>query len=196
MRRRWTWCSTIPHPSCCMVVLTMGVNVYLYIKVPKGFFPQQDTGRLQARSWASSTSPIRRWSRRRSGSRSRSASTRMSKPSPWWPAPAAADSAGNNANINVQLKPVGERKSSSDQVIARLRRKTSGVPGATMFLQNSQDVRIGGRQGNAQYQYTLQAPDFATLAEWGPKVLDQALAPCRKSPTSVPTSRTPAYRPM
>jgi len=58
-------------------------------------------------------------------------------------------------------------------VIARLRRKTSGVPGAVMFLQNSQDVRIGGRQGNAQYQYTLQAPDFATLALWGPKVLDQ-----------------------
>jgi len=80
---------------------------------------------------------------------------------------------GNNANINIQLKPVGVRKSTSDQVIARLRRKTSGVPGATMFLQNSQDVRIGGRQGNAQYQYTLQAPDFATLALWGPKVLDQ-----------------------
>jgi multidrug efflux pump len=69
--------------------------------------------------------------------------------------------------INVQLKPVGVRKSTSDQVIARLRRKTSGVPGATMFLQNSQDVRIGGRQGNAQYQYTLQAPDFDSLANGG-----------------------------
>ena len=80
---------------------------------------------------------------------------------------------GNQAQINVQLKPVGVRKSTSDQVIARLRRKTSGVPGATMFLQNSQDVRIGGRQGNAQYQYTLQAPDFASLAIWGPKLLDR-----------------------
>ena len=80
---------------------------------------------------------------------------------------------GNSANINIQLKPVGVRKSTSDQVIARLRRKTSGVPGATMFLQNSQDVRIGGRQGNAQYQYTLQAPDFDSLAEWGPKVLER-----------------------
>ena len=97
----------------------------------------------------------------------------MSKPSPWWRAPAAADSAETTRNINVQLKPAGVRKATSDQVIARLRRKTSGMPGATMFLQNSQDVRIGGRQGNAQYQYTLQAPDFATLALWGPKVLDQ-----------------------
>ena len=68
---------------------------------------------------------------------------------------------------------MGVRKSTSDQVIARLRRKTSGMPGATMFLQNSQDVRIGGRQGNAQYQYTLQAPDFDSLAEWGPKVLER-----------------------
>jgi multidrug efflux pump len=58
-------------------------------------------------------------------------------------------------------------------VIARLRRKTADMPGATMFLQNSQDVRIGGRQGNAQYQYTLHAPDFDTLASWGPRVLAQ-----------------------
>jgi multidrug efflux pump len=80
---------------------------------------------------------------------------------------------GNNADVHIELKPVGVRKSTSDQVIARLRRKTSGVPGAVMYLQNSQDVRIGGRQGNAQYQYTLQAPDFATLALWGPRVLDR-----------------------
>jgi multidrug efflux pump len=71
------------------------------------------------------------------------------------------------------LKPVGVRQSTSDQVIARLRRQTSGVPGASLFLQNSQDVRVGGRQGNAQYQYTLQAPDFETLAVWGPRVLDK-----------------------
>jgi multidrug efflux pump len=68
-------------------------------------------------------------------------------------------SGGNSAYVNVQLKPVGVRNSTSDQVIARLRRKTSGVPGAVLYLQNSQDVRIGGRQGNAQYQYTLQGPD-------------------------------------
>jgi multidrug efflux pump subunit AcrB len=82
-------------------------------------------------------------------------------------------SGGNSAYVNVQLKPVGVRNSTSDQVIARLRRKTSGVPGAVLYLQNSQDVRIGGRQGNAQYQYTLQGPDFASLAQWGPKVLQQ-----------------------
>jgi multidrug efflux pump len=80
---------------------------------------------------------------------------------------------GNSSQINVQLKPVGVRKATSDQVIARLRRQTSGVPGATLFLQNSQDVRIGGRQSNAQYQYTLQGPTFDSLAIWGPKALDR-----------------------
>jgi multidrug efflux pump len=79
----------------------------------------------------------------------------------------------SSAQINATLKPYGKRKATSDQVIARLRLKTSGVPGATMFLQNNQDVRVGGRQGNAQYQYTIQAPDFASLSEWGPKLLQK-----------------------
>jgi multidrug efflux pump len=80
---------------------------------------------------------------------------------------------GNSAQINVQLKPVGVRKSTSDEVVARLRRQTAPMVGATLFLQNAQDVRVGGRQANAEYQYTLQAPEFSTLAEWGPKVLDR-----------------------
>jgi len=164
---------TRPAPILLLVFLTMGVNVYLYIKVPKGFFPQQDTGRLNGNIV---------------GQQHISYQALVEK-AKWFEEQVRVDPdvetvtmvagtsgggfGGNNANINIQLKPVGVRKSTSDQVIARLRRKTSGVPGATMFLQNSQDVRIGGRQGNAQYQYTLQAPDFATLALWGPKVLDQ-----------------------
>ncbi len=65
------------------------------------------------------------------------------------------------------------------------------MPGATLFLQNSQDVRIGGRQGNAQYQYTLQAPDFDTLAQWGPEGSGPALDSFRRLRTSAPTSRIP-----
>jgi multidrug efflux pump len=80
---------------------------------------------------------------------------------------------GNQAQMNEQLKPVGGRKSTSDQVITRIRIQSSGVPGAILFLQNQQDVRIGGRQGNAQYQYTIQGPDFASLSEWGPKLLER-----------------------
>jgi multidrug efflux pump len=163
------------HPAFILltVFLTMGINVYLYAKIPKGFFPQQDTGRLQGNVV---------------GEQHISYQALVEK-SKWFEEQVRTDPdveavtmvagtsgggwGGNSANINVQLKPVGVRQATSDQVIARLRRKTSGMPGANLFLQNSQDVRIGGRQGNAQYQFTLQAPDFNSLAEWGPKVLER-----------------------
>jgi len=73
--------------------------------------------------------------------------------------------------VYVLLKPLGERKISSDQVIARLRGKLSQVPGGRLFLQTVQDIRVGGRQANAEYQYTLQADNIADLNEWGPKLL-------------------------
>jgi len=167
---------TRPAPILMLVFLTMGVNVYLYIKVPKGFFPQQDTGRLngaivgqQHISYQALVEKAKWFEEQVRVDPDVETVTMVAGTS-------GGGFGGNNANINVQLKPVGVRTSTSDQVIARLRRKTSGVPGAVMFLQNSQDVRIGGRQGNAQYQYTLQAPDFATLAQWGPRVLDRLSA--------------------
>ena len=162
-----------PAPILLVVVLTLGLNVYLYIKVPKGFFPQQDTGRLfgaivgeQHISYQALVDKAKWFEEQVRKDPDVETVTMVAGTS-------GGGFGGNNAQINVQLKPVGVRKATSDQVIARLRRQTSGVPGAIMFMQNSQDVRIGGRQGNAQYQYTLQAPDFQSLAEWGPKVLDR-----------------------
>ena len=162
-----------PATVLLILLLTIGVNVYLYVKIPKGFFPQQDTGRLngaivgeQHISYQSLVEKAKWFEEQVRTDPDVETVTMVAGTS-------GGGFGGNSANINVQLKPVGVRKSTSDQVIARLRRKTAGVPGATMFLQNSQDVRIGGRQGNAQYQYTLQAPDFDSLAEWGPKVLDR-----------------------
>ena len=165
-----------PAPVLVAILITLGINVYLYVKVPKGFFPQQDTGRLfgnvvgeQHISYQSLVEKAKWFEEQIRVDPDVETVTMVAGTS-------GGGFGGNQANMNIQLKPVGVRKSTSDQVIARLRRKTSGMPGATMFLQNSQDVRIGGRQGNAQYQYTLQAPDFATLAEWGPKVLDRLSA--------------------
>jgi len=163
------------HPATILltVVVTIGVNVYLYVKVPKGFFPQQDTGRLQGNvvgqqhiSYQALVEKAKWFEEQIRNDPDVETVTMVAGSSGGY-------AGGNNANINVQLKPVGVRKSTSDQVIARLRRQMSGVPGANLFLQNSQDIRIGGRQGNAQYQYTLQAPDFASLATWGPRVLEQ-----------------------
>ena len=163
------------HPASILFVLllTVGVNVYLYVKVPKGFFPQQDTGRLQGAvmgeqhiSYQALVAKAQWFEEKIRNDPDVETVTMVAGTS-------GGGFGGNSAQINVQLKPDGVRKSTSDQVIARLRRQTSGVPGATMFMQNSQDVRVGGRQGNAQYQYTLQAPDFDALALWGPKVLER-----------------------
>jgi multidrug efflux pump len=156
------------------VLLTIGVNVYLYVKVPKGFFPQQDTGRLngavvgeQHISYQALVDKARWFEEQVRTDPDVETVTMVAGAS------GGGFGGSNSAGMNVQLKPVGVRQATSDQVLARLRRKTAGMPGATMFLQNSQDVRIGGRQGNAQYQYTLQGPDFASLAVWGPRVLDR-----------------------
>jgi multidrug efflux pump len=158
-------------PTMIVMGLTLGVTVYLYIKVPKGFFPQQDTGRLQgtilAEQHISYQSLVEKaeWFEKQCRSDPDVDTVDMVAGT------SGGGFGGNQAQIWMQLKPIGVRKDSADQVIARLRRKTSGVPGATMYLQANQDVRIGGRQANAEYQYTLQAPDFAALTEWGPKVL-------------------------
>ncbi len=166
---------TLRHPASVLLtlVVTIGVNVYLYVKVPKGFFPQQDTGRLQGAimgeqhiSYQALVEKAKWFEEQVHKDPDVETVTMVAGTS-------GGGFGGNSAQINVQLKPVGVRKSTSDQVIARLRRQTSGVPGATMFLQNSQDVRIGGRQANAQYQYTVIAPDFDALAVWGPKILEK-----------------------
>jgi len=168
--------AVLRHPASVLMtlLLTVAINVYLYDKVPKGFFPQQDTGRLQGAVMGQ-----QHISYQSLVDKSKWFEEKIRKDPDVEAVTMVAGSSGggyggaNMAQINVQLKPVGVRKSTSDQVIARLRRQTSGVPGAQLFLQNSQDVRIGGRQGNAQYQYTIQGPDFASLAVWGPKLLEK-----------------------
>ncbi len=159
------------HPALTMIIMaaTIGINVYLYVKVPKGFFPQQDTGRLQGQvlgeqniSFAALSQKIQYFEEQVRGD----------------PAVRTVDAfagaggrGGNAGSLFLELKPLAERQVGADEVIARIRRKTAGMPGATLYLQSAQDIRIGGRQSNAQYQYTLQAQDLAQLAEWGPKVL-------------------------
>jgi multidrug efflux pump len=157
-------------PMLLVMVATVGVTIFLYVKIPKGFFPQQDTSRLSGTI---------------QGQEHISYQALVEK-ARWFEAQVRADPevetvdmvagtsgggfGGNQAQIWMQLKPVGIRKSTVDQVIDRLRDKTSGMPGATLYLQANQDVRIGGRQANAQYQYTLQSQDLGLLATWEPKI--------------------------
>jgi multidrug efflux pump len=160
-------------PVMVVMVLTMGVSVYLYIKIPKGFFPQQDTGRLQGNvmgqqhiSYQSLVEKVK-WFEEQVRNDPAVDVVNVTVGSN-----AGGRGGGNNANMNIQLKSYKDRGSiTSDQVIARLRQKTQNMPGAILFLQNSQDIRIGGRQSNAQYQYTIQTQDLDLLAQWGPRVL-------------------------
>jgi multidrug efflux pump len=162
-----------PGTVALTLLITIAANVYLYVKIPKGFFPQQDTGRLmgavQGEQHISYQSLVQKamWAEEVIRKDPDVETVTMIAGT------SGGGFGGNSAQMNVQLKPVGVRKSTSDEVVARLRRQTASMVGATLFLQNSQDIRVGGRQGNAQYQYTLQAPEFAALAEWGPKVLDR-----------------------
>jgi multidrug efflux pump len=159
------------HPAATMLVMlvTLGINVYLYIKVPKGFFPQQDTGRMQGQvqgqqhiSFAALSEKIQYFEEQvRSDPAVRTVDAFAG----------AGGRGGNSGMLFLELKPLEERKVSADEVIARIRRKTAGMPGATLYLQSAQDIRIGGRQSNAQYQYTLQTQDLDLLALWGPRVL-------------------------
>jgi len=160
-------------PVMVVMMLTIGVSVYLYIKIPKGFFPQQDTGRLQGNVMGQQHISYQalvektKWFEEQVRNDPAVENVNVTAGSN-----AGGRGGTNNANMNIQLKSFEQRGSlTSDQVIARIRQKTQNMPGATLYLQNSQDIRIGGRQSNAQYQYTIQSQDLDLLGQWGPRIL-------------------------
>jgi multidrug efflux pump len=156
-----------------IAVIAVFVNVYLYVIIPKGFFPQQDTGRMMGTIMADQDMAF-------VGMRDKVAEfIRIVKSDPAIDnviAFSGGNTAQNQGRMFVTLKPLKERKVSIDEVINRLRPKTSHVPGATLFFQAAQDLQIGGRFSNAQYQYTLSGEDLAELYAWAPKLTDKLKA--------------------
>ena len=146
---------------------TMALTVWLYIIVPKGFFPQEDTGQLQGGvqvDQASSFLLTRAKFKQIVGIIQKDPAVQT----------VTGYSGSGNTGIFAQLKPLAERGGmSSDQVIQRLRPKLFQVSGAQTFLQTVQDVRAGGRQSNAQYQYTIESDNLADLQTWGEKLTNQ-----------------------
>ncbi|MFT4113189.1 multidrug efflux RND transporter permease subunit [Silvibacterium sp.] len=162
---RWV----LKNPGLILVVLIMVValNVVTLIKVPKGFFPQQDTGALvggvqgpQDASFPVMDNSIKML-------------VKTIKADPAVNNVIGYVGNGNGGFIYVALKPLDERKISAEQVIDRLRPKLNRLPVASMFLQAAQDLRIGGRSSNALYQYTLQADSLDDLKKWAPKLKDE-----------------------
>jgi multidrug efflux pump len=156
-----------------VVLGTMALNVYLFMIVPKGFFPQQDTGRMGGRTMAAqdiSFDAMREKQRQL-------AQMVLDDPAV---ATVTAFVGGNGpgggstnvGNMFVALKPLSERpgRVTADQVVNRLRRKLTSVPGATLYLQAQQDIQIGGRGAAAQYQYTLSDEDLKELNTWAPQL--------------------------
>ncbi len=146
------------------------MSVYLYIIVPKGFFPQQDTGRISGAVQAAQDISFAAMKEKMT----QFVSLVMKDPA----VETIVGFAGGNTSANqgrmfITLKPLSERKVSADQVIGRLRRQLAVVPGATLFMQSAQDLTIGGRQSQAQFQYTLQGENLDDLNHWAPLLLDK-----------------------
>jgi multidrug efflux pump len=158
----------LAHSRLMMVILlgTLALNVYLFVIVPKGFFPQQDTGRIVGGIRADQSISFQLM-------RDKLAQfIAIVRKDPAVQSVAGFTGGGqtNGGGVFIALKPRSERSVTADQVIGRLRRAFNQVPGASLFLQSVQDIRIGGRQSFAQYQYTLQGDDLETLYAWAPKV--------------------------
>ena len=136
--------------------------------VPKGFFPQQDTGRLMGAIQGAQDISFPAM-RDKLGEFDRPSCSRI-RPSTTWSASRWRRHA-NTGRVFVQLKPLKERKITADAVITRLRAQTPQMPGATLFLQAAQDIRVGGRGSNAQYQYTLRRDNLAGSEHLGAALL-------------------------
>jgi multidrug efflux pump len=160
------------HPAITLVVIftLLALNLYLFYIVPKGFFPQQDTGRLNGSVLSDQDTSFQ------------SMNVQLQKMMKILRAdPAVANVVGftgggagtstNTGRFFITLKPLSVRKESADLIIGRLRPKLAHVPGGTLYLQASQDLRIGGRQSNAMYQYTLQSDNYNDVSLWAPKLL-------------------------
>jgi multidrug efflux pump len=157
------------HPLLTLLLLlaVIAFNFYLYATVPKGFFPQQDTGRIvgfiqadQAISFQAMRPKL-------------AAYIDIVKADPAVASVTGFTGGGqrNTGQVFIALKPLEERRASATQIINRLRGKLAAVPGATLILQAAQDIRVGGRLAGAQYQYTLQGDNLAELFSWAPQVM-------------------------
>src|SRR3989441_2509059 len=164
-----SWVLRHPRLTLAVAVITVCINAGLYVVVPKGFFPEQDNGRLMGALQADQDTSFQAL-RQKLAQFMRIVMTDPAVDT------AVAFTGGTQGTSNtgrmfMALKPRAERKISAAEVIARLRPQLAGVPGATLYLQAIQDVRVGGRLSNALFQFTLQGDDLRELNHWAPRML-------------------------
>jgi multidrug efflux pump len=166
--RTLAWVLRYSRLTMLVFLGTIILNIFLYVEIPKGFFPQQDTGRIigfiradQSISFQAMRTKFRQF-----------VSIVRSDPAIENIVGFTGGFQTNSGFVFASLKPLNERDGSADQVINRLRIKLNQVTGANLFLTAVQDIRVGGRQSSSQYQFTLQADSLADLYDWGPKLLE------------------------
>ncbi len=153
--------------TLCVLLVTIAVTIFLYIRVPKGFFPEQDNGRINGSLLADQDTSFQALD---------STLLRMInivKSDPGVENALGFTGGANTARMFISLKPLKERKLNATQIIGRLRPQLAKVPGATLFLQATQDVRIGGRQSSAEYQFVMQGDNLADLVTYAPRMLEK-----------------------
>jgi len=160
------WALAHGRTMLLLLLAIVGLNIYLYTVIPKGFFPQQDTGRLMGSIQADQSISFQAMRDKLA------AFVEIVRQDPAVDSVVGFTGGGqtNTGRMFVGLKPLAERKLSADKVIARLRGKLAREPGANLFLQPVQDIRVGGRASNAQYQFTLQADRIDELRQWEPRI--------------------------
>ena len=166
--RSLTWVLKHPWPMLAILLLTIGLNFYLIVIIPKGFFPQQDTGVItgSVRGAQDSSFPLMNAALLKIVNiiKADPAVANVS-------ASTGGTGAMNTGNLYIALKPLNVRKITAPEIMDRLRPKLNRLPGPSTFLQAAQDLRIGGRSSNALYQYTIQSDSVADLSHWGPILL-------------------------
>ncbi len=164
-RHSLLWVLDNPGLTLAVLLLVIALNAAVIVKIPKGFFPQQDTGAIfggvqgpQDASFPVMDNSVRRL-------------VDVIRADPGVANVVAYTGSGNGGFIYMALKPLDQRKANASQIINRLRPKLNRLPVASAFLQAAQDIRVGARAGNALYQYTIQADNFHDLRTWGPILL-------------------------
>jgi len=171
--RTLTW--ALQHHKIMLLLtgITVVLTIYLYIIVPKGFFPQQDTGRITGSIQAQQNLSFQEIKQKLARYIEIASLDPAVQNAAGYVSSGA--SGGNSGSMFLTLKPLEVRKVSADQVINRLRDKLATVPGANLYLQAAQDIVVGGRQGNAQFQYTISADTLEQLNVWAPKIMNRLL---------------------
>ena len=150
-----------------VTLITMAATGYLYVTIPKGFFPQQDTGRLTGSIQADQDTSFQAMRQRVSQF------VDIARQDPAVDSVLAYVGGGgiqNSARMFINLKALDQRDGDATTIIGRIRAKAARVPGATLYLQSVQDLRIGGRASAAQYQYTIQSESVQALNTWAPRL--------------------------